>query len=228
MWFGLLTPGEHPCRPVAAPGIATLSCWNDIARVRQDGPVEDVATGLRRTREWMWSRGQEPRDPRCFTCAAPFPVPDVEELVREADERDLEERGPAGAAGPVVDAPSLRDPADLGARWRSVEAPRRALFALVHVADSVEADDQDEEVLLVVPGPRLGLLVPIDALSRLLLIVGPRLTDDDAAPPLRCERCGALAPGHPAGRGAHDAPPRRGRTRRASPPVPRRRGRPAA
>ena len=174
MWFGILTPGEHECRPVADPGVATLYCWNDIARMRIDGPADDVASGLRMLRGAMRRRDQEPHDPRCFVCGTPYELPDADAARAAAEDWAPEPPDPA------VGEPEVFDP-----------ARARALFALVHLEDDVR-DVREEEALVVVPSARLATLVPLDAVDRMLEILAVALA---AAEPERCEGCDAIAPG---------------------------------
>jgi len=174
MWFGILTPGEHECRPVAEPGVATLYCWNDIARMRIDGPAADVASGLRMLRGTMRRRGQEPHDPRCFVCGTGYAIPDPEQARAAAEDWKVP------ASGERCDDETL-----------SLE-PRTAaaIFALVHLDDDIR-DVRDEEALVVIPGARLATLVPLDAIGRMLEMLGIALAGVDAN---RCTRCDALAP----------------------------------
>lgn len=176
MWLGILTPGTHECRPIAEPGVATLYCWNDIARMRIDGPADDLANGLRMLRGSLRRRGQAPFDPRCFVCGCPYPIPDAEA-----------ERSAAGPADPEQLAPPSRDVIEaadpLG--WG------RATFLLVHLQDDVRAV-QDEEALVVLAGAPLGVVVPLDAVPRLAAILSGM--EDDRLEPPRCAACDALAP----------------------------------
>ncbi len=175
MWFGILTPGEHECRPVASPGQATLYCWNDIARIRIDGPYHDVAGGLRMLRASMEARGQMAHDARCFTCGAPYSVP--EPVGARAGAQDLEPLGDDGSG--VSDDQPVFD---------SRDAPAR--FVLVHL-DDVPDPDVVEEALVVVPDALIATLVPLDAVSRMLEILAVVLAD---APHDRCGYCDATAP----------------------------------
>lgn len=174
MWFGILTPGEHECRPVADPGIATLYCWNDIARMRIDGPADDVASGLRMLRGTLRRRDQAPHEPRCFVCGTPYGLPDPEAARAAAED---------WAPGPAD---------TVGAGHRAVDpAGARAIFALVHLEDDVR-DVRDEEALVVIPGARLATLVPLEAVDRMLEILAVALA---MAEPERCASCDAIAPG---------------------------------
>lgn len=172
MWIGILTPGAHESRPVAEPGVATLFCWNDIARIRVDGPADDLEGGLRMLRATVVGRGQVPHDPRCFACGCPYSIPDPEDArARAVDRSDLPD-DPRDARDAVPPRPEDAPP----------------LFALVHVDD--EPGD-DEEALVVVPSVLFAVLVPLEAVSRLLELLPVALAD---APPTRCESCAALAP----------------------------------
>lgn len=176
MWLGILTPGTHECRPIAEPGVATLYCWNDIARIRIDGPADDLAGGLRMLRGSLRRRGQTPYDPRCFVCGCPYPVPDADA------ERD--------AAGPA-------DPADLAMPPREVVESAEpidwgpATFLLVHLRDDVR-EVRDEEALVVLAGAPLGVLVPLDAVPRLAAMLSA-MEHPELGPP-RCTACDAIAP----------------------------------
>ncbi|PTL54785.1 hypothetical protein [Paraconexibacter algicola] len=174
MWFAILTPGTHECRPIAEPGVATLYCWNDIARIRIDGPAHDVASGLRMLRASLRRRGQAGHDPRCFVCGCPYPVPDPDGVLREA--------GPPDPEG-------LAMPADAADHQPPEHGP--ATLLLVHLADDVH-DVRDEEALVVLAGTSVAMLVPLDALDH----VGPLLSQTAATlEPARCEACDAVAPG---------------------------------
>lgn len=190
MWLGILTPGAHPCRPVPAPGVATLYCWNDIARMRIDGPADDVAGGLRTLRRALQMRGQTAYDARCFVCGAPYEVPDP--VLGRAQAVDWEPSTDVDGEDP--------DPLDLAT------PPSR--FVLAHLEDHA-APVPDEEVLLVVPGSGIATLVPLVAVSRMLDILGVVLAD---IPHERCWNCEAVAPAGPrADQAAATRPGRRGR-----------------
>lgn len=198
MWFGILTPGEHECRPVARPGVATLYCWNDIARMRIDGPADDVAFGLGMMRRSLRDRGQEPHDPRCFVCGMPYPIPDPE--VARSEAQDL----PATEDDAIDDAADDED-----ARAAFDHRPGAAMFALVHLADDI-ADVRDEEALLVVSGARLAALVPLDAVGRVLELLAVAFAGRE---PERCACCEAIAPAGTQGPGGMGRAQRRAAAR---------------
>jgi hypothetical protein len=176
MWFGILTPGRHDCRPTATPE-ATLYCWNDIARMRVDGPAADLASGLRMLRGTMRRRGQAPHEPRCFVCGTPYDIPDP--ALARADAQDWE---PGHDGAPVGDGEA--PPADVEPGGTA------AMFALAHLEDGID-DVRDEEALLVIPAARLAMLVPVDAVSRLLDILARA---PECVAPHRCACCDAIAP----------------------------------
>lgn len=194
MWFGILTPGEHECRPVAHPGTATLYCWNDIARMRIDGPADDLASGLRMLRGTMRRRGQEAHDPRCFVCGTDYALPDPQEARAAAEDLVPDPAGPDGGRGAF-------EPAAAG-----------AIFALVHLEDDIR-EVRDEEALVVIPGARLATLVALDAIGRMLEILGVVMA---GAEPERCSCCDAIAPAGArsasgTARAGHRVPSRAGR-----------------
>lgn len=176
MWLGILTPGTHECRPIAEPGVATLYCWNDIARIRIDGPADDLASGLRMLRGSLRRRGQEPYDPRCFVCGCPYPLPDADAEREAAGPYD-----PEAEPAPTPQELAAADAVDWGP----------ATFLLVHLRDDVR-DVRDEEALVVLAGAPLGVLVPLDAVSRLAATLSG-LHPGELEPP-RCEACDAVAP----------------------------------
>jgi len=182
MWLGILTPGTHECRPVAEPGVATLYCWNDIARIRIDGPADDLPNGLRMLRGSLRRRGQQPYDPRCFVCGCPYSVPDAEAERDAAGPVD-----PAALAPPSAEVLEAAEPVDWGP----------STFLLVHLQDDIR-DVRDEEALVVLAGAPLGLLVPLDAVGRLAAMLSG-LHPEGVSP--RCAACDAVAPA-----GARSAP----------------------
>jgi len=201
MWIGILTPGEHPARRAPAmDGFATISCWNDIARMRVDGPYATLPDGLRMLRATMLERGQSSEEPRCFACGCPYDVPDAAEA-----------RGRAQDWEPPDDLPEVHH--DERYRDGIPDTPGPARYVLVHLED--EPGDYalgEEEVLVVVPSVWWAMLVPLDALDRMLTIVTLAL---DGAEPERCPSCELPAPGD--GRsadGERSRPASRGAARR--------------
>jgi hypothetical protein len=148
MWFGILTPGAHPSRPVPTVDDATVFCWTPRERVRIDGPAFALHGGLRTLRR----SHQETAAgllPRCFACREPCRVPDADAL--RADEDVPTYAGRPGDPGVPRDEyeaiAALADAMDRGA-----SAPRRAVLAFAHLEDLAGAEDPplDEEALVVV------------------------------------------------------------------------------
>lgn len=175
MWFGILTPGAHPSRPVLTLDESTVFCWTARDRRRIDGPAWAVQGGLRVTRRLLHDAGLPSAPPRCFVCRAPCPVPDA----AEARARPGVLRLPSGLAPPPLDA-GTREP---------------ALLALVHLADLEGPEDPatlEEEALVVLPGQDFTLMVALALLPESLGALRTLTAED---PPPACSRCGNHLPG---------------------------------
>jgi hypothetical protein len=191
MWIGLLTGGTHPDRPRAAAGVATLFTWGPRERARIDGPEAALADGVRMLRRAGPRSLGAGHDPRCFTCRAPYVIPDPEAIRGQDDIRELGER--------------LDDEAEGDPRAATVLQPgTEAVFALVHVDDGRPIGSEGE-ALVFVPGTSVVSLIPLDCLGAFAGILR-----DVGYPEHRCERCATVAPG-----GSLGAPGRAARRRRA-------------
>ena len=191
MWFGILTPGAHPSRPVPTVDDATVFCWTPRERVRIDGPAFALHGGLRTLRR----SHQEIAAgllPRCFACREPCRVPDADAL--RADEDVPTYAGRPGDPGVPRDEyeaiAALADAMDRGA-----SAPRRAVLAFAHLEDLAGAEDPplDEEALVVIPDRRVALFVPLFGVPELLALAAR--VPQTGPPGPECERCGRLLPG---------------------------------
>jgi hypothetical protein len=192
MWIGLLTGGTHPGRTNAAAGVATLFTWGPRERARIDGPEAALADGVRMLRRAGPRSLGAGHDPRCFTCRAPYVIPDPEEIRAQDDIRELGER--------LDDEAGDDPPAATAVRPRT-----EAVFALVHVEDGPPIGSEGE-ALVFVPGTSVVSLIPLDCLGTFAGILR-----DVGYPEHRCERCDTVAPGGSLGEPSRAARRRAGR-----------------
>jgi hypothetical protein len=205
MWIGLLTAGAHPSRAAGDNEAVTLLAWGRKERLRIDGPPAAVVGGLRSVRRHAPAALGVAHDPRCFACREPYPLPFADVIRARADAGDL---GADDDADPVVGAWNEREP-DTVVQRRDTDG-RNAVFLLVHVDDDAPAGDEGE-ALVVVAGTNTALLVPFDAMARMVDGISAACAED---PVPRCCRCGCPVPGGAIGAHAPAAGPNRAQRRR--------------
>ena len=190
MWFGILTPGVHPSRPIATEE-ATVLCWTPQDRRKIDGPFPAVHGGLRVLRRMFHEEGLASCAPRCFVCLRACPVPDADELRAVEGVAESQELASAASRAPL---------------------PATAALAFVHLADLNGSADPplDEEALVVVPDSRVAVLTALDRVADTLGLVGGAAPDD---PSPSCSRCGTVLPGSDAQRTVREGRRSRRRTR---------------
>ncbi|UTI65537.1 hypothetical protein NBH00_04810 [Paraconexibacter antarcticus] len=191
MWFGILTPGAHPSRPVPTVDDATVFCWTPRERARIDGPAFAVHGGLRTLRR-SHQEAAAGLPPRCFACREPCLVPDADALRADGAVPTYAGR-PGDPGGPREEHEAIAALAD--AMDRGPAAPRRAVLAFVHLEDLAGTADPpvDEEALVVIPERRVALFVPLFAVPELLTLAAR--VPPTGPPGPECERCGRLLPG---------------------------------